>query len=204
MTGKSPSARTIVTTALAAALALVLLGGAVWLAFPRGGGTGVTSSGSALIGGDFTLTDQNGATVTMADLKGKPTIMFFGFTHCPDICPTTLFEMSQVLAELGDDADKVNAIFVSVDPERDTPEVLSDYLQAFDPHIRALTGTPEEIAGMARAYRVYYKKVPLDSGGYTMDHTALVYLFDEDHEFVAPLRLKQDPEQAAAPVRELL
>ncbi|HSM19160.1 MAG TPA: SCO family protein, partial [Hyphomicrobiales bacterium] len=164
----------------------------------------VISSGEALVGGSFTLTDTNGDRVTEESLLGKPSIIFFGFTHCPEVCPTTLYEMSVVLQALGDDADRVNAVFVSLDPERDTPQVMKDYLQAFDPHIRGLTGTPEQTREIAKAYRVYYKKVPLENGDYTVDHTALVYLFDAEGKFVAPLHLKQEPEKAAAPIRGLL
>src|SRR5215467_5636456 len=109
----------------------------------------------AAIGGPFKLTDQNGQAITDQDLKGHPFLVFFGFTHCPDVCPTTLFEVSEILRALGPDADKVNALFVTVDPERDTPEQLKDYLSSFDPHMRALTGSPAAISSITKAYRVY-------------------------------------------------
>jgi len=156
------------------------------------------------IGGPFSLIDQNGDTVTDQTLLGKPTVMFFGFTHCPEVCPTTLYEMSLVLEKLGADAGRINTLFVSVDPERDTREALADYLGSFDTHIRALTGPLGEVQRMARAYRVYFRKVPMEGGDYSVDHTALVYLFDAKGRFVNPLNLKQEPEAAAAPIRQLL
>jgi protein SCO1/2 len=158
----------------------------------------------ATIGGPFSLTDQNGRTVTDQDLKGRPSLMFFGFTHCPDVCPTALFEVSEIMRALGPDADRVRALFVTVDPERDTPATLKDYLSSFDPHLSALTGDPEAVAAMAKAYRVYYKKVPLSEGGYTMDHTAIVYLMNKDGRFVAPFNLKRRPEEAAADLKRYL
>ena len=197
--------RLAVYTALAAfAAALVITAIAVvTLSRPAGIG-GVISSGEALIGGPFTMTDQDGAPVTEKSLLGKPSILFFGFTYCPEVCPTTLYDMSVMLKAMGAEAERINAVFVSVDPERDTPQAMRDYLQAFDPHIRGFSGTPEETRTIAKAYRVYYKKVPLEDGDYTVDHTALVYLFDADGKFVAPLNLKQEPEKAAAPIRALL
>ncbi len=156
------------------------------------------------IGGPFNLTDQDGRTRTEADLKGHPTLVFFGFTHCPDICPTTLFEVSEILRELGPDAGGARGLFVTVDPERDTPEKLKDYLSSFDTHLSGLTGSPEAIQQMLKAYRVYAKKVPTDGGGYTMDHTALVYLLDKQGRFVAPFNVKRQPADAAADLRRYL
>lgn len=153
------------------------------------------------IGGSFRLTDQDGKTVTDETMKGKPFLVFFGFTHCPDICPTTLFEVSEIIGKLGKDADKVNALFITVDPERDTPDKMKDYLQAFDPHLRGLTGDEQAINAAEKAYRVYAKKVPLDSGEYTMDHSTIVYLMDKQGRFVAPFNIKRGPEEAAADLR---
>ena len=149
---------------------------------------------TAAIGGPFQLTDQNGRTVTDQDFKGRPFLVFFGFTHCPEVCPTTLFEISEILRKLGPDADRVRAVFITVDPERDTPAALKDYLSSFDPHLAGLTGDPDAIAAVAKAYRVYYKKVPLDGGDYTMDHTAIVYLMDKQGRFVSPFSLKRTTE----------
>jgi protein SCO1 len=158
----------------------------------------------AAVGGAFKLIDQNGKAVSDQDLKGHPFLVFFGFTHCPDVCPTTLFEVSEMLRALGPDADRTRALFITVDPERDTPAVMKDYLSSFDPHLSGLTGDPTEIATVAKAYRVYYKKVPLDGGEYTMDHTAIVYLMDKDGRFVSPFSLKRGTEAAAADLRRYL
>jgi protein SCO1 len=158
----------------------------------------------AAVGGPFHLEDQNGKPVSDGDMKGRPFLVFFGFTHCPDICPTSLFEMSELMKSLGKDADRTGALFITVDPERDTPTVLKDYLANFDPHVRGLTGDPASVEAALKAYRVYAKKVPLKDGDYTMDHTALVYLMDKDGRFVAPFNLNQSPEAAAAQLRGYL
>ena len=158
----------------------------------------------AAIGGPFQLVDQSGATVTADKLQGKPTLLFFGYTHCPDVCPTTLFDISEVLKAMGADADRVNAYFVSVDPERDTPAVMKDYLSSFDPHLKALTGDPEAVAKMLTEYRVYAKKIPGKDGDYTMDHSAMVYLMDRNGHFVAPFKLDRKPERAAADLKHYI
>jgi protein SCO1 len=158
----------------------------------------------AAIGGPFRLTDQNGQAVSDQDLKGHPFLVFFGFTHCPDVCPTTLFEVSEILRALGPDADRVRALFITVDPERDTPALMKDYLSSFDPRLAGLTGDPAAVTAVAKAYRVYFKKVPLDQGGYTMDHTAIVYLMDKEGRFVSPFSLKRTIEAAAADLRKYL
>jgi len=159
---------------------------------------------AAAIGGPFRLTDQNGRTVTEQDLSGRPSLVFFGFTHCPDVCPTTLFDISEIMRTLGGDADRAHAVFITVDPERDTQGVLKDYLSSFDPHLFGLTGDLASITAVAKEYRVYFKKVPLDDGGYTMDHTAIVYLMDKEGRFVSPFSLKRTPEAAAADLRRYL
>jgi protein SCO1 len=159
---------------------------------------------TAAIGGPFHLTDQNGKPVSHEDMKGKPFLVFFGFTHCPDVCPTTLFEVSEVFRKLGPDADKARALFITVDPDRDTPAILKDYLQSFDPHLTGLTGDADGIAGVLKAYRVYAKKIPLKDGDYTMDHTAIVYLMGKDGRFVAPFSLKRGTDEAAADLRRHL
>ena len=186
---------------IVSAFATSLLIGLLVMLWALGGARGVTP---AVIGGPFQLTDQSGATVTDKSLEGRPTLIFFGFTHCPDVCPTSLFEISEVLRAMGKDADRVNAYFVSVDPERDSKEAMKDYLSSFDPHLKGLTGDPEAIAKMLTAYRVYAKKVPLKDGDYTMDHTALTYLMDRDGKFVAPFNLNRTPEEAAADLKRYL
>src|SRR6202023_2083531 len=145
----------VIVTAFTASLLIGLL----VMLWAMGGVRGVTAP--AAIGGPFQLVDQSGATVTEKNLQGRPTLIFFGFTHCPDVCPTSLFEISEVLKALGKDADRINAYFVSVDPERDTTMAMKDYLSSFDPHLEGLTGNPDEIAKVISAYRVYAKKVPL-------------------------------------------
>ncbi len=156
------------------------------------------------VGGPFALEDQDGKPFSDADMKGRPYLVFFGFTHCPDICPTTLFDISQVMAKLGKDADRTGAVFITVDPERDTPALMKDYLSNFDPHLRGLTGDRRAIDAALKAYRVYAKKIPLEGGDYTMDHTAIVYLMDKNGRFVAPFNLKQTPEAAATELRRYL
>ena len=185
-----------------AAFAGSLVVGLVLMLWAMGGLRTVTAP--AAIGGPFQLTDQAGQTVTDQDLKGRPTLIFFGFTHCPDICPTSLFEISEVLKAMGKDADRINAYFVSVDPERDTTAAMKEYLSSFDPHLKGLTGNPEAVAKVLSAYRVYSKKVPLKDGDYTMDHTALIYLMDRDGNFVSPFNLKRTPAEAATDLKRYL
>lgn len=186
----------LIATAFVAGLLLCL--SLVLLVTQRG--SAPTTQTSA-VGGPFRLTDQNGAVVTEKDMKGKPFLVFFGFTHCPDVCPTTLFDISEIFRKLGPDAGRANALFITVDPERDTPEAIKIYLSSFDPHLRGLTGDQAAVDGAIKAYRAYAKKVPTADGGYTMDHTALVYLMDKEGGFVAPFSLKRPPEQAAADLR---
>jgi protein SCO1/2 len=193
------AARPLVIVASFAASLLIGLLAVLW---SLGGVRGVTAP--AAIGGPFQLTDQSGATVTEKSLQGRPTLIFFGFTHCPDVCPTSLFEISEVLRAMGKDADRVNAYFISVDPERDSTAAMKDYLSSFDPHLKGLTGAPADVAKVTTEYRVYAKKVPLKDGDYTMDHTALVYLMDRDGKFVAPFNLKRTPEEAAADLKRYL
>ena len=189
---------------LAAAFALGIIACAGLVLVMTGHFTNTPAIQRAAVGGPFKLIDQNGQPFTDKDLKGKPFLVFFGFTHCPDICPTALFEVSEILRGLGSDADKVSAVFISVDPERDTPAVLKDYLSSFDPHLRGLTGSPEAIAAAAKEYRAYYNKVPLEEGDYTMDHSALVYLMDKEGRFVAPFNIKRPPAVAVTELRKYL
>lgn len=158
----------------------------------------------AAIGGPFELVDGNGETVTDATFAGKPTVMFFGFTYCPDVCPTTLSELQGWMEALGDDADKLNYAFVSVDPERDTPDVMRDYVWAFDKRITPLTGSQKQVDAMIKAYRVYAKKVPLDDGDYTMDHSAAVYLMNADNKFVGTIAYQEGEDTALPKLRRLI
>jgi len=188
----------VMIAAFAASLAVGLL----VMTWAMGGLKNVAAP--AAIGGPFQLTDQAGESVTDQNLKGRPTLIFFGFTHCPDVCPTSLFEISEVLRAMGKDADRVNAYFVSVDPERDTKAAMKDYLSSFDPHLKGLTGDAQAVAKVLSAYRVYARKVPLKDGDYTMDHTALIYLMDREGRFVSPFNMKRSPEQAASELKRYL
>ena len=158
-------------------------------------------AGSA-IGGPFKLTGDNGQPVTNETLRGKPYLVFFGYTHCPDVCPTTLFEMSQMMKALGKDADRTAGLFITVDPERDTPAVMKDYLSNFDPHLIGATGDPKTIEKVEKEFRVIARKVPTENGDYSMDHSAVIYLMDKQGRFVAPFDLKRKPAEAAAALRK--
>lgn len=157
---------------------------------------------AASFGGPFELTDANGQRFSSKALAGKPYVIFFGFTNCPDICPTTLLDVTNSMRELGDKAADINFIFVSVDPERDTPEHLKVYLSNFDSRIVGLTGTPEEIAAMARAYRIIYERVPT-STGYTMNHTASLFMIDKSGRFFGTLSYQEPPATQLAKLKRL-
>ncbi|MGV8840828.1 MAG: SCO family protein [Bauldia sp.] len=156
------------------------------------------------IGGPFTLTADDGTTVTEATLRGKTTLMFFGFTHCPDVCPTALAEVGTWLEALGPEAEELNVYLVTVDPERDTVEAMAQYLTAFDPRVTGLTGTREQIDAMLAAYRVWSEKVPLENGDYTMDHTAAFLLFDDDGVFADVIDYHDGRDAAVADIRAVL
>lgn len=192
----------IVRYAAWSVLALVLISASVvfwqWPDNPRIERVAVNA-----FGGPFTLTDQRGNTVTEVALKGQPSALFFGYTFCPDVCPTTLVEMSMWLEKLGPDADKLGVYFVTVDPERDTQELLAEYLTAFDPRITGLTGTPEAVGEIIEAYRVYAEKTPLDDGDYLMDHTSSIYLLDSDTAFTGTISYQEDPDTALAKLKRL-
>ena len=156
------------------------------------------------IGGPFELIDQDGRTVTEQALLGRPSLVFFGYTHCPDVCPATMYDISQIMRALGPDADRARAVFITVDPERDTQPVLKDYMSSFDPHITGLTGDLDAITAVAKEYRVYFRKVATEGDDYGMDHTAITYLMDKEGRFVAPFSLKRTTEEAAADLRRHL
>ena len=192
----------IVRYALWAAVALMLVGlGAVYYLRESGEGPLLASS---IKGGPFNLVDQTGTPVTEAALKGHPSAMFFGYTFCPDICPTTLYDMTELMGELGPDADKLKVYFVTVDPERDTQAVMAEYLSAFDPRFTGLTGSREEIDRIIAAYRVYARKVERDDGPYLMDHTATVYLLDGEGALAGTLDYHEATETALAKLKRLI
>lgn len=185
-----------------AAWIVVLVGFAGWIVVDWSR----SDAGTPAIGGPFTLTDHNGRTVTEADFKGKPTLIYFGFTYCPDVCPTSLLLMQTAVEQLGEDAEqRVNMVLITVDPERDTPAVLKDYVGNFGPTMVGLTGTPEQIAAVAREFRVYYRKVESKDGApYLMDHSSIFYLLDKRGRFVRHFTHQSKAEDISAALRPLL
>lgn len=174
------------------ALAAVV-GGAILLGnLQEAARTGASLPGATRFGTPFILVDQNGNKFDSASLKGHPFAIFFGFTNCPDICPTTLFEMTKHLEALGDKADKIKVLFVTVDPARDTAEHLKEYLSAFDPRIIGLTGTQEQIKKVEKGYRIFAEKVATSDGDYTMNHTATVFLFDKNGTLASTISFQED------------
>ncbi|HZH10930.1 MAG TPA: SCO family protein [Microvirga sp.] len=161
------------------------------------------SAGRVPIGGPFRLTSHEGKPFSDTDLKGKPFVVFFGFTHCPEVCPTTLYDLTQDLASLGSDADKLRVAFITVDPAQDTPELMKSYLSSFDPRIVGLTGMDEEIAAVAKAYKIYYRKVPTDSG-YTMDHSATIFLMDGKGDFYGTSNFQETAEIRRSKLKQLI
>jgi protein SCO1/2 len=158
--------------------------------------SGKPPASTEIIGGPFQLTAHTGQQVTEQDFLGRPFLVFFGYTHCPDICHTTLFEMSEILKAMGPDA-KVGALFVTVDPERDTPETLKDYLSNFDPRIIGVTGPRASIDPVLREYRIFSKRAPGKDEDYSVDHTTVVYLMDKSGRFVSPFNVARRPAEAA-------
>jgi cytochrome oxidase Cu insertion factor (SCO1/SenC/PrrC family) len=201
----APSRFHLIFATLALLAALVVAGAAYYIANqPRG----PISIGTALVGGPFSLTDQTGRKVTDKDFRGHYMLVFFGYTYCPDLCPTELQVMSAALDNLGAKADDIQPIFITFDPQRDTPEVLKQYISNFHPRFVGLTGTPEEIAVAAKAYRVFYNKLEDTSGPdtYLMDHSTITYLMDKQGKFLKHFSyttdaatLAQDLEKAIAP-----
>jgi cytochrome oxidase Cu insertion factor (SCO1/SenC/PrrC family) len=147
---------------------------------------------------DFVLSDTNGHEINLAAFHGKWALLFFGFTNCPDVCPTALLNISNTLKAMGPAADALQPVFVTIDPERDTPSVLKDYLANFDPRIIGLTGTPAQIAAMAKLYQVYYRKQPLSDGSYSMDHSTAFELISPDGVYIRAFRPDDDPGDFAA------
>jgi protein SCO1 len=178
----------------------VVAGATAWLALPPL----QKAAAPVPIGGAFELTDQDGRRVTEKDLLGRPSAIFFGFTSCPDVCPSTLLELTNWLKTLGSDADKLHTVFISVDSERDTSEQLKLYLSSFDPYIRGLTGNEAQIRQVTKAYRVYYKRMAQDDGGYTYDHSARIYLMDKDGQYVGFLTYNEPDDSAVAKLRDLI
>jgi protein SCO1 len=203
--GGVPNSRGYVLIAsLLAGFAILAVGAFVALALrdnPRGvAGTPLAGA----IGGPFHLVDQNGKTITDGDLRGKWLLVYFGYTHCPDACPTALNDISIAFDELGPKRAAVRPVFITVDPERDTPDTLKSYVASFDAPILALTGTPEEVARAAKGYRVYYAKHPEPGGDYSMDHSSVIYVMDPEGRFTASFTQENTPEQIAERLKKLL
>ena len=178
----------LAVTVIAGVLILTLA--AIWLSW-----TPQTAS-TSLIGGPFSLQDGAGQTVTDKTLLGKPFLVYFGYTHCPDVCPTELARMSDVLAKMGDKA--VPALFITVDPERDTPKLMSDYVSSFDPHIAGLSGSPQDVSAAEKTYRVFARKGKVEANGdYPMDHSSVVYLMNKSGQFVEAVNMDRPPEEVA-------
>ncbi len=186
------------------AVALALTGGGIYFLTARSNDIQKAIGGAARIGGPFQLTSHDGKSFSDQDLSGKPYAIFFGFTRCPDVCPTTLLDMSNRLEELKGDADKLRILFVTVDPERDTTEFLAEYMKSFDNRIIGLTGTREQIAQIAKAYRVIYEKVPGSGPDYTMNHTATVYLFDKNGSFASTLAYQEAEANQRTKIKRLI
>jgi protein SCO1/2 len=184
----------------AAALAAAVLAGA---GFYLAQGISVPPALRASVGGRFSMTTHDGRRLTDMDLRGKPFAIFFGFTQCPDVCPTTMLETANLMEKLGPDADKMRFLFVTVDPERDTPDLLRDYLSSFDNRIIGLRGTPAETDEIVRAYRVYYAKVPTKEG-YTINHTATTYLMDADGHLAKTMAFGEDEKSRLKKLRDLI
>jgi protein SCO1 len=202
----NPRSQRYLLTAVCSAGILVLAAGALLGYALRDGHRGIAGSAlSSMIGGKFTLVDQNGHSFTDTNLKGKWQLVFFGYTHCPDTCPTTLNELSLAFDKLPPaDRAKAGVIFISVDPDRDTPAVLKEYISSFSAPITALTGSPAEIAQVAKDYRVVYAKHPTKDGDYDMDHSALIYIMDPQGRFTASFTPEDTGDQMAARLKKLL
>ena len=190
--------------AVAAALAIITVVVVSGRGAPANGAE-TTSTGQPLIGGDFQLVDQDGRTVDQTMLNGKWSLVFFGFTYCPEFCPTTLAEMAAVQQQLGEQARDLQMVFISIDPERDTPQALKDYLSSdgFPKGTVGLTGTPEQVAQAARAYRAFYQKVG-EGEGYTMNHALTVYVMGPDGKFRTTLGYGLGPQKATQIVRDAM
>jgi len=200
-----PSRPIAIFAAVCLALAVLIGAGALWVNQQRtemattAEGQPVVSFGRADVGGPFTLVDQTGRTVDQSILQGRWTAVFFGFTHCPDFCPSTLQALDAARDRLGEGGENLQIVFITIDPERDTPEALADYLQtaSFPEGVIGLTGTPEQVAEAAQAYRVVYNRRDLEGGGYTMDHSLNIYLMNPAGEFAIPLSASLGPDRLA-------
>ena len=181
------------------AMIAAVIAGLLWHAGDQVGRLGrAVQTGSAQIGGPFALIDQDGKTRTDGDFHGRFALIYFGYSFCPDVCPTTLAEMGAALDKLGPKRSRVVPLLITIDPERDTPKILHDYMKSFGPDFVGLTGSPKAIAQVAREYHVYIKKQPLKGGGYGMDHSGVIYLMGPDGKFVTYYEDAIGPEAMSA------
>jgi protein SCO1 len=158
---------------------------------------------AALIGGAFALEDGEGKTVSDQTLRGRPFLVYFGYTHCPDVCPTELARVSDILSKMGN--KPIPTLFITVDPERDTPKVMQDYVSSFNPAIIGLSGSPQAVAATEKTFRVYSRKgQPQPDGDYSMDHSSIVYLMDKNGAFVEAFNVEQSPQEAAKELQKYL
>ncbi len=177
----------------------VMAAGVGWLTF----NWYTTQNTARAFGAPFTLVDMQGAEITETAFRGKPSALFFGFTHCPEVCPTTLYELDGWLDQLGAEGEKVQAYFVTVDPERDTAEMMNTYVSNVSDRIVGITGEPDKVFDMARSFGIYWKKVELEGGDYTLDHTASVILLDRAGDFFGTIAYGENPETAVAKLKRL-
>ena len=186
-----------------AALAVLVLAGAGVLGYRALSGNNVVAS-VAEIGAPFELIDDDGNPITEKAFLGHPNLLYFGFTRCPEVCPTTLYEMAGWLNTLGEEGRDIRAFFVSVDPERDTPEIMKGYAEAFTDRVTGITGDPAKVEALLKAWRVYYGRVPTEDGDYTMDHTASVFLVDPQGHFQGTISYGEQTDVALQKIRNLL
>lgn len=196
-----PRRSILLLSAVLVAFAVALGAAALWFGQAA---TGTKGTGTALIGGPFTLVNQDGKTVTEKDFLGRYMLVFFGYTYCPDICPTELQVMTAALDQMGPAAKAIQPVFVSIDPERDTPEVVKSYVENFGGGLIGLTGTAEQVAQAAKAFRVYYAKAGQDAADYKMDHSTIIYLMGPDGTFVKHFTYTSDAAQLAQELKALV
>ncbi|MBB3147173.1 protein SCO1/2 [Phyllobacterium trifolii] len=184
-------------------VAIALLAGAAgWITFQSSRQTATTGN-QGPFGTSFELTTMNGEPITEAAFRQKPSVIFFGFTHCPEVCPTTLFELDGWLKKLGTEGADVNAYFVTVDPERDTVPVMKSYVGNVSDRITGVTGDPDKIAAMLKGYSVFARKVPVEGSDYTMDHTASIFLLDSKGRFFGTIAYGENPDTAVEKLKRL-
>jgi protein SCO1 len=194
----APGSRAFALRAVATLMAIAVLGVAAFLVM-----SGSERPRAALIGGAFSLQDGGGKTVSDQTLRGRPFLVYFGYTHCPDVCPTELARISDVLTEMGDKT--IPALFITIDPERDTPQIMRDYVGSFNPAIVGLSGSPQAVEAAEKAYRVFARKGPVQADGdYSMDHSSIIYLMDRNGAFIEAFNLERPPKDAARALKRYL